>query len=57
MAGYQTGDANRITSDGVWNYTHDAEGNVTSKTKLDGIYDLTLLNEVLKSAGQKEIVQ
>lgn len=27
------------------------------KADLDGIYDLTLLNEVLKSAGQKEIVQ
>jgi NitT/TauT family transport system substrate-binding protein len=30
-------------------------GLLDSKTKLDGIYDLTLLNEVLKAAGKPEV--
>jgi hypothetical protein len=34
MSGYTTGSANRLTSDGVWNYTHDAEGNTLTKTRI-----------------------
>jgi NitT/TauT family transport system substrate-binding protein len=30
-------------------------GLLDSKTKLDGIYDLTRLNEVLKAAGKPEV--
>ena len=30
-------------------------GLLDGKTKLDGIYDLTLLNEVLKAAGKPEV--
>lgn len=36
---------------------HAREAGLLEKADLEGIYDLTLLNEVLKSAGQKEIVQ
>ncbi|MCI0564094.1 MAG: hypothetical protein MN733_36930, partial [Nitrososphaera sp.] len=32
MSGYQTGVANRVTTDGVKTYTYDAEGNVTQTT-------------------------
>jgi RHS repeat-associated protein len=32
MAGYETGDANRIEADGTWSYQHDAEGNMVKKT-------------------------
>jgi len=32
--GYATGDHNRLTSDGTYNYTYDNEGNVTSKTNI-----------------------
>jgi YD repeat-containing protein len=32
--GYATGDHNRLTSDGTYNYTYDNEGNVTSKTDI-----------------------
>ena len=32
--GYSTGDHNRLSSDGTYNYTYDGEGNVTSKTKI-----------------------
>jgi NitT/TauT family transport system substrate-binding protein len=32
-----------------------AVGLLDSKTKIDGIYDLTLLNEVLKAAGKPEV--
>ncbi len=28
MAGYSTGVANRLATDGNWNYTYDWEGNV-----------------------------
>ncbi len=33
MAGYATGAGNRTSTDGVWTYTYDAEGNVTKKSK------------------------
>ncbi|HUR22883.1 MAG TPA: ABC transporter substrate-binding protein [Acidimicrobiales bacterium] len=36
---------------------HAQKVGLLEKADLDGIYDLTLLNEVLKSAGQKEIAQ
>jgi len=32
MSGYVTGVANRLLSDGTWNYHYDAAGNITSKT-------------------------
>ncbi|MDD3470435.1 MAG: hypothetical protein PHE53_10745 [Thermoguttaceae bacterium] len=35
-AGYTTGSNNRTTSDGVYNYTYDAEGNMTSRTSISG---------------------
>jgi len=31
--GYSTGTGNRITTDGVWTYTHDAEGNLVKKSQ------------------------
>jgi RHS repeat-associated protein len=34
ITGYTTGDHNRLTSDGTYNYTYDNEGNVTSKTNI-----------------------
>jgi YD repeat-containing protein len=33
MAGYETGDANRIEADGTWSYQHDADGNMVKKTQ------------------------
>ena len=36
MAGYATGDDNRLESDGTWDYTYDAEGNRTSKSAVSG---------------------
>ena len=39
MSVYATGVANRTTSDGVWDYGYDAEGNVVSKERIsDGRY-------------------
>ena len=39
MAGYATGANNRITNDGVWTYSYDAEGNTAGKTRVsDGEY-------------------
>jgi RHS repeat-associated protein len=32
--GYSTGDHNRLTSDGTYNYTYDNEGNVLTKTNI-----------------------
>ncbi|MCP4678147.1 MAG: RHS repeat-associated core domain-containing protein, partial [Deltaproteobacteria bacterium] len=32
--GYTTGDHNRLNSDGIYNYTHDNEGNVLTKTNI-----------------------
>jgi hypothetical protein len=29
MTGYQTGSGNQVTTDGLWSYTYDAEGNQT----------------------------
>ncbi len=34
MSGYQTGDDNRLTSDGTYNYTYDDEGNRTLRTSI-----------------------
>jgi RHS repeat-associated protein len=34
MSGYTTGSANELTSDGVWNYAFDKNGNVISKTNI-----------------------
>src|SRR5262249_22515478 len=36
MTGYQTGADNRMTSDGVYSYTYDAEGNRVGKTTGSG---------------------
>ncbi len=33
MSGYVTGEENQITTDGVWTYTYDAEGNITQQSK------------------------
>ena len=33
MTGWTTGTGNRLTSDGVWTYTHDDEGNRIKKSK------------------------
>ncbi len=33
LTGYVTTDGNRMTSDGVWTYTHDLDGNVVGKSK------------------------
>ena len=33
VAGYATGANNRMTNDGVWAYTYDAEGNVVKRSK------------------------
>ncbi len=33
-SGYQTGPANRLLSDGTYNYTYDAEGNLIEKTEI-----------------------
>jgi len=33
-SGYQTGPANRLQSDGTYNYTYDAEGNLIQKTEI-----------------------
>jgi len=39
IAGYSTGPANRLATDGTWIYTYDFEGNVASKTRIsDGRY-------------------
>jgi RHS repeat-associated protein len=37
MSGYQTGSDNRLTTDGLWTYTYDAEGNETQKSKGTGL--------------------
>jgi RHS repeat-associated protein len=34
MTGYQTGTGNRLTSDGIYNYTSDNEGNVATQTRI-----------------------
>src|SRR5579875_3028511 len=34
MAGYQTGTGNELLSDGIYNYTYDADGNMTSQTNI-----------------------
>jgi RHS repeat-associated protein len=34
MSGYSTGDANRLSSDGVFNYVYDDEGNVITRTRI-----------------------
>ena len=34
MSGYTVGTNNRMTSDGVYNYTYDNEGNLTRRTKI-----------------------
>ncbi|MEX2118566.1 MAG: RHS repeat-associated core domain-containing protein [Pirellulales bacterium] len=34
MAGYSTGTGNRLLSDGVYNYQHDNEGNLTVQTRI-----------------------
>jgi RHS repeat-associated protein len=34
ITGYTTGDHNRLTSDGTYNYTYDNEGNVVTKTNI-----------------------
>jgi YD repeat-containing protein len=34
MSGYSTALDNRMTSDGTWNYTYDAEGNTLTKTNI-----------------------
>ncbi|MEX2558485.1 MAG: RHS repeat-associated core domain-containing protein [Pirellulales bacterium] len=34
MAGYSTGTGNRLLSDGVYNYTHDNEGNLTVQVRI-----------------------
>ncbi|MEX2118568.1 MAG: hypothetical protein WD847_03085 [Pirellulales bacterium] len=34
MTGYSTGTGNRLLSDGVYNYTHDNEGNLTVQTRI-----------------------
>jgi YD repeat-containing protein len=34
MTGYQTGTGNRLTSDGTYTYTYDAEGNPLTKTRI-----------------------
>jgi RHS repeat-associated protein len=38
MAGYSTGSNNPITSDGTFNYQHDADGNQTVRTRISGAY-------------------
>jgi len=39
MSGYSTGTNNQMTSDGVYNYEYDDEGNLTKRTKIsDGSY-------------------
>src|SRR5487761_760419 len=38
MTGYSTGSANLITSDGTFNYTHDADGNQTVRTRISNSY-------------------
>ena len=39
ISGYSTGADNRLTSDAIYNYTYDAEGNRTRRTKIsDGSY-------------------
>ena len=37
MAGYQTGTDNQMTNDGTCTYTYDAAGNMTQKSKGDGL--------------------
>jgi hypothetical protein len=34
MAGYVTGPANRLASDGAWNYFYDGEGNTTKRINI-----------------------
>ncbi|HVE46271.1 MAG TPA: ABC transporter substrate-binding protein [Acidimicrobiales bacterium] len=46
-----------ITSSLSTSAQHAKKVGLLETADLDGIYDLTLLNDVLKSAGQKEIVQ
>src|SRR5207248_1031610 len=36
MSGYHTGPDNQMSTDGTWNYSYDAEGNVVTKTKIIG---------------------
>ncbi|HVC96044.1 MAG TPA: RHS repeat-associated core domain-containing protein, partial [Pirellulales bacterium] len=36
--GYSTGSDNLITSDGTFNYQHDADGNTTVRTRISGAY-------------------
>src|SRR5487761_1367617 len=38
MTGYSTGSANLLTSDGTINYTHDADGNQTVRTRISNSY-------------------
>src|SRR5487761_1540978 len=38
MTGDSTGSANLITSDGTFNYTHDADGNQTVRTRISNSY-------------------
>jgi hypothetical protein len=37
MAGYSTGTDNRVSTDGTWTYTYDADGEVTKKSKGTGL--------------------
>lgn len=34
ISGYETGDGNRLTSDGTYDYEYDAEGNLVVKTRI-----------------------
>jgi RHS repeat-associated protein len=38
MAGYSTGSDNLLTSDGTFNYQHDADGNTTVRTRISNAY-------------------
>jgi RHS repeat-associated protein len=38
MAGYSTGSNNLLTSDGTFNYPHDADGNQTVRTRISNAY-------------------
>ena len=38
MSGYSTGSNNLMTSDGTFNYTHDADGNQTVRTRISNSY-------------------
>jgi RHS repeat-associated protein len=38
MSGYSTGSNNLITSDGTFNYQHDADGNQTVRTRISNTY-------------------